>query len=135
MHYTQCCALAGLSLSLGTSSSHALNRFGPARQLLVANFIDLRPNSIQSLSAAGKSARLASGLLCGGKNIPRLRTTVMFMTAWVFEARHCPTLPNDVKKTKLHIYTSPQAGINILLAACAFRSSAHFTNYSVVFSV
>ena len=40
----------------------------------------------------------------------------MFMTAWVFEARHCPTLPNEIKKTKLQIYTEPQAGINILLA-------------------
>ena len=38
----------------------------------------------------------------------------MFMTAWVFEARHCPTLLNEIKKTKLQIYTSPQAGINIL---------------------
>jgi hypothetical protein len=42
------------------------------------------------------------------------------MTAWVFEARHCPKLLNEIKKTKLEIYTSPQAGINILLAACGF---------------
>jgi len=48
-------------------------------------------------------------------------TTFMFMTAWVFEARHCPTLLNEIKKTKLQTYTSPQAGINILLAAVAFR--------------
>ena len=41
----------------------------------------------------------------------------MFMTAWVFEARHRPTLMNEIKKTKLQIYTEPQAGINILLAA------------------
>jgi len=40
----------------------------------------------------------------------------MFMTAWVFEARHCPTLLNEFKKTKLDSNTSPQAGINILLA-------------------
>jgi hypothetical protein len=39
------------------------------------------------------------------------------MTAWVFEALHCPTLLNEIKKTKLQIYTSPQAGINILLVA------------------
>jgi len=38
------------------------------------------------------------------------------MTAWVFEARHCPTLPNEIKKTKLQICTEPQAGINILCA-------------------
>ncbi len=44
----------------------------------------------------------------------------MFMTAWVFEARLCPTLPNEIKKTKLQIYTSPQAGINILLAVRCF---------------
>jgi hypothetical protein len=46
----------------------------------------------------------------------------MFMTAWVFEARNCPTLPNEIKKTKLQIYTSPQAGINILLGAGRSRS-------------
>ena len=36
------------------------------------------------------------------------------MTAWVFEAHHCPTLPNEIKKTKLQTYTSPQADTNIL---------------------
>jgi hypothetical protein len=33
------------------------------------------------------------------------------MKAWVFEARHCPTLRNEIKKTKLQIYTELQAGI------------------------
>ena len=47
--------------------------------------------------------------------------TFMFMTAWVFEARHCPTLLNEIKKTKLQTYTSPQAVINILLWAVLFR--------------
>jgi hypothetical protein len=47
--------------------------------------------------------------------------TFMFMTAWVFEARHCPTLLNEIKKTKLQIYTEPQAVINILLAAVLFH--------------
>jgi hypothetical protein len=45
-----------------------------------------------------------------------LLTTFMFMTAWVFEARHCPTLLNEIKKTKLESTAEPQAGINILLA-------------------
>ena len=40
----------------------------------------------------------------------------MFMTAWGFEARHCPTLLNETKETKLDSNTEPQAGINILLA-------------------
>jgi hypothetical protein len=35
----------------------------------------------------------------------------MFMTAWVFEPRHCPTLLNEIKKTKLQIYASPQPGL------------------------
>jgi len=48
----------------------------------------------------------------------------MFVTAWVFEARHCPTLPNEIKKTKLKIYTEPQAGINILLAVVGLRPSS-----------
>jgi hypothetical protein len=43
----------------------------------------------------------------------------MFMTAWVFEVRHCPTLPNEIKKTKLDTNTAPQAGINILLCTVA----------------
>jgi hypothetical protein len=46
-----------------------------------------------------------------------LPTTFMFMTAWVFEARLCPTLLNEIKKTKLDSNTDPQAGINILLWA------------------
>jgi hypothetical protein len=49
-----------------------------------------------------------------------LLATFMFMTAWVFEARHCPTLLNEIKKTKLDGNTEPQAGINILLAAVPF---------------
>jgi hypothetical protein len=40
----------------------------------------------------------------------------MFVTAWAFEALHNPTLLNEIKKTELQICTSPQAGINILLA-------------------
>lgn len=40
----------------------------------------------------------------------------MFVTAWAFEARHCPALLNEIKKTERQIYTEPQAGINILLA-------------------
>jgi hypothetical protein len=34
--------------------------------------------------------------------------TFMFMTAWVFEARLCPTLPNENKKNILQIYTEPK---------------------------
>ena len=42
------------------------------------------------------------------------------MTAWVFDARHCPSLRNEIKQTKLQIYISPQAGINILLGVRYF---------------
>jgi len=38
------------------------------------------------------------------------------MLAWVFEALHYPTLLNEIKKTKLQIYTSPQHVINTLCA-------------------
>jgi len=38
----------------------------------------------------------------------------VFVTAWVFEALHYPTLLNEIKKTKLEFYNSPAAGINIL---------------------
>jgi hypothetical protein len=34
----------------------------------------------------------------------------MFMMAWAFEARLCPTLQDEIKKTKLQIYTEPHAG-------------------------
>jgi len=47
----------------------------------------------------------------------------MFVTAWVFEALHCPALLNEIKKTKLQTYTQPQAGINILLAVVASHQS------------
>ena len=52
------------------------------------------------------------------------------MTAWVFEARHCPTLLNEIKKTKLQIYTSPQAGINILLTAGPVTALSLFTQFT-----
>jgi len=42
------------------------------------------------------------------------------MTAAVFEARHCPTWLNEIKKTKLYSHTKPAAGINFLLPAGHF---------------
>ena len=48
------------------------------------------------------------------------------MTAWVFEARHRPTLLNEIKKTKLNGNAEPQAGINILLAA-GFKSAQYIS--------
>src|SRR6187401_3095265 len=53
----------------------------------------------------------------------------MFMTAWVFEARHCPTLLNEIKITKLDSNAEPQAGINILLAVVGHYSSLHLSPY------
>ena len=49
-----------------------------------------------------------------------LPATFEFMTAAAFEARLCPTWLDEIKKTKLHTYTSPAAGINFLLAAGHF---------------
>jgi len=43
------------------------------------------------------------------------------MTAAAFEARSCPTLPNEIKKTKLYNYAKPAAGINFLLGAVGLR--------------
>jgi len=37
-----------------------------------------------------------------------LPPTFMFVTAWVFEALHCPTLLNEIKKTKLDSNTEPK---------------------------
>ena len=45
----------------------------------------------------------------------QLATTLEFMTAAAFEARLCPTWPNEIKKTKLDNNTEPAAGINFLL--------------------
>jgi hypothetical protein len=39
------------------------------------------------------------------------------MTAWGVRSASLSPLPNEIKKTKLQIYTEPQAGINILLPA------------------
>lgn len=38
------------------------------------------------------------------------------MTAAAFEARHCPTMVNEISETKLYIRASPTAGIKTLLA-------------------
>lgn len=57
----------------------------------------------------------------------------MFMTAWALEALHCPTLLNEIKETKLQTYTSPQAGINILLGVRALTALSQMHNeYFVV---
>ena len=58
-----------------------------------------------------------------------LQATFMFMTAWAFEARLCPTLLNEIKKTKLQTYTAPQAGINILLCTVPRIPQSIFFNF------
>ena len=65
--------------------------------------------------------QLSTGMLLSTR-LFALPPTVVFMTAWVLEVRHCPTLLNEIKKTKLQIYKSPQAGINILLGVRATLS-------------
>lgn len=60
-----------------------------------------------------------------------LHLTFMFMSAWVFEGRLCPTLLNEIKKTKLQIYTEPQAGINILLVV-VFTSASFLDKTKLV---
>jgi len=52
-----------------------------------------------------------------------LLVTFVFMTAAAFEARLCPTWPNEIKKNKLQFYMSPAAGINILLCVRFFLSN------------
>jgi hypothetical protein len=55
----------------------------------------------------------------------------MFMTAWVFEARHCPTLLNEIKKTKLDSNAEPQAGINIfVIGRSSFRQGCLYEGFS-----
>jgi hypothetical protein len=53
----------------------------------------------------------------------------MFVTAWVFEARHCPTLLNEIMKTKLQTNTEPQAGINIL---CVPSMGIWYRRYQII---
>ena len=43
-------------------------------------------------------------LFCGR----RMAHNVYVYDGLGFRARHCPTLPNEIKKTKLQIYTSPK---------------------------
>jgi hypothetical protein len=40
---------------------------------------------------------------------------------WDFEARHCPNLPNEIKKTKRKIKITPQHEINIVLATVGVK--------------
>ena len=40
---------------------------------------------------------------------------------WAFEARHCPNLPNEIKKTKRKIKITPQHEINIVLATVGVK--------------
>ena len=54
------------------------------------------------------------------------------MTAWVYEVRHCPTLPNEIKKTKLDSNTEPQAGINILLCTVPRLHTLNHTDASAL---
>jgi len=46
-----------------------------------------------------------------GTRFGTCRQRPMFMTAADFEARHCPTLRNEFKKTKIYTNTEAQAGI------------------------
>ena len=55
--------------------------------------------------------------LIGNVFFAQLPPTFMHMTCRGFETRHCPTWPNEIKKTKLYTCTSPAAGINFLLGA------------------
>ena len=57
--------------------------------------------------------------------VSKLATTIVFMTAWVFEARHCPTLLNEIKKTKLQFTLRPSHVLYILLAVVGPFSSLH----------
>ena len=51
----------------------------------------------------------------------QLATTFVFIACWVFEARHCPNLPNEIKKTKRKIKITPQHEINIVLATVGVK--------------
>ena len=53
--------------------------------------------------------------------VSKLLVTFVFIACWAFEARHCPNLPNEIKKTKRKIKTTPQHEINILLATVGVK--------------
>jgi hypothetical protein len=48
-----------------------------------------------------------------------LPLTFEFMTAAAFEARLCPTLLNEIKKTKPHTYTSTRSWHKLFVASSA----------------
>lgn len=54
------------------------------------------------------------------------------MTAWVYEVRLCPSLLNEIKKTKLDTNTEPQAGINILLCTVPHLDNLNHTDASAL---
>ncbi len=56
----------------------------------------------------------------------------MFLTAWVFEVRICPTLLNDITETKIQSDTSPQPGI-IFFAMARLAASIVQVSYPLKF--
>ena len=62
-----------------------------------------------------------------GRQCPRKRyqqivgNVSCLFACWDFEARHCPNLPNEIKKTKRKIKITPQHEINIVLATVGVK--------------
>ena len=46
-----------------------------------------------------------------------LPITFLFVTAWVFEGRHCPVLPNEIKKTNFKFTLNPAIDYALRCAA------------------
>ena len=118
MFYSYCCALA-LHLFIDAFRVEIKETFSLRVGFWRPGFIAYADFYLIA-GCGGKVRASATPSLRGQQNSRRWRTTFMFMTAWVFEVRHCPTLLNEIKVTKLKIYTEPQAGINILLCVRAF---------------
>ena len=78
---------------------HAFRHYG-----LATRFEELlsKLHSLNSLLHYNPNSQLIDELFAHSKKHAfQGAPTFMFMTAWVFEARHCPTFANEIKKTKL----------------------------------
>jgi hypothetical protein len=96
--YSFCCALAvGSHYPRSTSTSHPGSDLGRVRGLCLFLSFGLPSMSARSPKCGGNVRAVGFSFpRASGKNIPRLRTTFMYVPLLVFERLNCPTQQNII---------------------------------------